>query len=296
MSAMLEAALEYAERDWPVFPLVDRGKAPRIPKSAGGKGYKDATTTGAMIRRWWTAWPSANIGIATGQGLAVIDIDPRLGDGEQFHRMCADYRWRPVTPEVHTGRGDGGRHLYFTCPLGLRGAGFARRRELELKADGGYVVAPPSIHESGRQYAWHPDRTPERGLEPLPRWVKDHLNGSERKPGRPRAAGNDPEATADFLKTIPPREYVEDLTGVRVPASGKIRCPAPGHEDRTPSFHVWDEPDRGWYCFGACKQGGSIYDFAALMAGLPVPCPRGAAFLRIEDWLLDFYTRKLRVE
>jgi Bifunctional DNA primase/polymerase, N-terminal len=293
VSEMLEAALTYAERGWPVFPL---GVGSKVPMIKGGRGYLDATIDPAAIRRWWNRWPEANIGVATGQGFAVLDIDPRNGGAGSFESLCSEHHWTPRTAEVHTGRGDGGRHLYFSCPLGLRSGKFGRRRGLDLQADGAYVVAPPSIHpESGREYTWHPARSPEVvGVAQLPHWIPSLTGDIVKKPAQGQTGSL--SASVDFLKTIPPREYVEDLTGARVPGDGKIRCPAPGHDDRTPSFHVYDEPDRGWYCFGACQNGGSIYDFAALLAGLPVPCPRGTAFLRIEDWLLNFYTRKLRVE
>ena len=56
---------------------------------------------------------------------------------------------------------------------------------------------------------------------------------------------------------------------------GKIRCPL--HEDRTPSMHVYDEADRGVWCFG-CEQGGDIYTFAGLLWGLE---RRGGDFLEI---------------
>jgi CHC2 zinc finger/RepB DNA-primase from phage plasmid len=67
---------------------------------------------------------------------------------------------------------------------------------------------------------------------------------------------------SDPLEAIPPPVYVEQLTGERVGRSGKIRCPF--HEDRTPSLHVYDDPKRGWYCFG-CGRGGSIFDLAGLL-------------------------------
>ena len=67
---------------------------------------------------------------------------------------------------------------------------------------------------------------------------------------------------ADPLRRVPPRVYVERLTGQRVGPSGKVRCPF--HHDRTPSLHVYEDPQRGWYCFG-CGRGGSIYDLAALL-------------------------------
>ena len=74
---------------------------------------------------------------------------------------------------------------------------------------------------------------------------------------RPRIGLGDP------LEAIPPRVYVEQLTGQRVGRSGKIRCPF-HHEDRTPSLHVYDDPEQGWYCFG-CGRGGTIYDLASLL-------------------------------
>lgn len=67
---------------------------------------------------------------------------------------------------------------------------------------------------------------------------------------------------SDALDAIPPPVYVEQLTGQRVGRSGKIRCPF--HEDRTPSLHVYDDPERGWYCFG-CGRGGSILDLAGFL-------------------------------
>lgn len=61
---------------------------------------------------------------------------------------------------------------------------------------------------------------------------------------------------------ISPRVYVERLTGAAVGRDGKVRCPF--HEDRTPSLHVYEDPQRGWLCFG-CARGGTIYDLAALV-------------------------------
>ena len=90
-----------------------------------------------------------------------------------------------------------------------------------------------------------------------------------RLPRRRRIAPSDP------LETIPPPVYVEQLTGQRVGRSGKVRCPL--HEDRTPSMHVYDDPERGWYCFG-CGRGGSIYDLASLLWERPA---RGRDFIEL---------------
>lgn len=81
---------------------------------------------------------------------------------------------------------------------------------------------------------------------------------AEQQRWSPRAAGE------DRLLAVCPRVYVERLTGAQVARSGKMRCPF--HDDRTPSLHVYEDPQRGWYCFG-CGRGGSIYDFAALLLG-----------------------------
>jgi CHC2 zinc finger/RepB DNA-primase from phage plasmid len=88
-------------------------------------------------------------------------------------------------------------------------------------------------------------------------------------PRRRRIGLNDP------LEAIPPPVYVEQLTGQRVGRSGKVRCPL--HEDRTPSMHVYDDPERGWYCFG-CGRGGSIYDLASLLWERPA---RGRDFIEL---------------
>jgi hypothetical protein len=84
----------------------------------------------------------------------------------------------------------------------------------------------------------------------------------------------------DRLLELPPRVYVERLLGVPVGRDGKVRCPF--HEDRTPSLHVYEEAQRGWYCFG-CGRGGSIYDFAALLLGRGT---RGEQFIELRRELV----------
>jgi len=88
-------------------------------------------------------------------------------------------------------------------------------------------------------------------------------------PRSPRVAGE------DRLLAVSPRVYVERLTGTPVGRSGKICCPF--HKDHTPSLHVYEDPQRGWYCFG-CGRGGSIYDFAALLLGRGT---RGEEFIEL---------------
>ena len=105
---MLAAALAYAERlGWPVFPCT--GKVPAIK---GGRGCLDATTDPATIRRWWSEYTAANIGVAAGavSGFWVHDID-----GEEGRQSLADLEDQhgSLPPTVEQTTGSGGRHLLF---------------------------------------------------------------------------------------------------------------------------------------------------------------------------------------
>ncbi len=159
---MLRSALAYARAGLRVFPVYevdangrcacakdcgrDAGKHPRTRH-----GFKDATVDTSQILAWWTKWPSANVAIATGNGIAVVDVDTHGADGHAtLAALEAAHGRLPETAEVATG--GGGRHVYFHAPLGLKSGSLGPG--VDLKAEGGYVVGPPSTHRSGRRYAW----------------------------------------------------------------------------------------------------------------------------------------------
>lgn len=159
-----DAALAYARRGWHVLPCRPRGKEPLTPH-----GCKDATTDEQTIRSWWQRWPAANVAIATGRasGICVLDVDPRAGGDETLAAL------ERLPPTVEALTGGGGRHLYFRHPGGhVKSAARALGPGLDVKADGGYVIAPPSVHPSGAEYAWelssHPDDVP---LAEPPGWL-----------------------------------------------------------------------------------------------------------------------------
>ncbi|MBL8696034.1 MAG: bifunctional DNA primase/polymerase, partial [Planctomycetes bacterium] len=116
-SSMLECALELARRGWPAFPCSppydsspQRGKRPLCPH-----GFKDATTDEAALRTWWTRWPDANVGLATGSpsGLIVVDVDPRNGGLESLASLP---EWKAHIEQTLCVRtGGGGFHAYFSC-------------------------------------------------------------------------------------------------------------------------------------------------------------------------------------
>jgi len=161
------AALYYASLGWPVFPLVPREKIPLFPKREGGHGVKDATTDVEQVRAWWTSHPDANIGLATGGegNLYVVDID-----GAEGEAALARYGDLPAAPESHTGKG---RHLFFTLPGGRNSAGKLGPK-IDTRGEGGYVVAPPSVHPNGHRYRWAtpPNRA---NIVPLPEVMAQQL-------------------------------------------------------------------------------------------------------------------------
>jgi hypothetical protein len=96
----------------------------------------------------------------------------------------------------------------------------------------------------------------------------------ERPPRAEFAAGE------DALLTIPPAVYVVALTGRQVGRDGKVCCPF--HDDKTPSMHVYETPEKGVHCFGCGRGSGTIYDFASELSGIGT---RGADFKRLQTWI-----------
>jgi hypothetical protein len=94
------------------------------------------------------------------------------------------------------------------------------------------------------------------------------------------APASDAHRGDDPLLAIPPDLYVGRLLAVDVPRHRKVRCPF--HPDTHASLHVYDSAGRGWYCFGRCRRGGTIYDLAAPLFGYD---PRGEGFLRLRSEL-----------
>lgn len=176
----LEHALAYAAQGWRVFPLHTPdeqgrcschktncdsvGKHPRTMN-----GLKDATTDEAKIRHWWGMWADANVGIATGaeSSIVALDVDPRHGGNESLAALLRKHGELPLTLTSVTG--SGGSHFLFTYPgvkvknsAGTVGAG------LDVKGDGGYIVAAPSLHASLKRYRWVDQSSP---LARLPHWL-----------------------------------------------------------------------------------------------------------------------------
>jgi hypothetical protein len=166
--AKVETVQCYLARGWCVLPLRPRDKRPLIT----WESLQRTRPSAEQVADWFNRWPDANTGIVTGEisNLVVLDIDPQHGGDASLERLERRYGPLPVTIEATTG--GGGRHLYFTHPGGLTHNRIGLARGIDLRGDGGYIVAPPSIHPSGRPYAWAVGRSPEDvGLAALPRWI-----------------------------------------------------------------------------------------------------------------------------
>jgi len=189
MSALLVTALKYATHlRWPVVPLhnwtgeacscgaSDCSSPAKHPRTR--HGLKDASTDVHTIKTWWARWPDANIGLPTGSTFDVLDVDGEEGD----RALAAAAKRAGVTdlstdgPMASTGRG--WHLLYATTGHGNR----ARVVEaVDWRGAGGYIVAPPSLHSSGRRYEWLPGLGPRTPLQPAPPWLTNLLS----KPSAP---------------------------------------------------------------------------------------------------------------
>ena len=170
----------YTRRGLRVFPCSPKAKVP-----ATAHGCKDASTAPGQIAAWWDGIHLYNVGIATGSGLVVLDVDVNHSAGKYGDETLADLerQYGPLPDTWTCLTGGGGVHYYFQCddPALTVGTGFAPG--LDYRGAGGNLVAPPSTHENGREYVWEAAHTPHNApLAPLPEWLHMlMLNGS--KPG-----------------------------------------------------------------------------------------------------------------
>lgn len=266
-AAMLKAALDYARHGWPVFPLhtiidgrctcakgkdcgKDSGKHPKTEH-----GFKNAATDEQTIRQWWTLCPNANIGLATGKGsgLLVLDVDPRYDGDETLAELERQNGPLPTTIESLTG--GGGRHIILKHPgypvksgAGVLGPG------LDVKADGGYIVAPGSLHLSGRRYEWevssHPDEVP---IAEAPAWLLDKLrpeatngNGQGFTVGDKIKDGERNTTLYRLARSMKAKGLSGDaiLAALRAENQAKCQPPLPDAEIEKIVTHATEQPDR----------------------------------------------------
>ena len=299
--SLKEWALYYAERGLAVFPLEVRGKRP-----ATKNGFKAATTDKEQINEWWCRYPDSNIGIATGRpsgGIVVIDLDEDEEKDKHGYEVLKEWQQaHGELPETWTSiTGRGGYHFFFRdsaynpCKTDLY-------HGVDIRGDGGYIVAPPSIHPNGRCYEW--EIAPEdMDIAAVNDVVADFLLGSSTRESR--EAFREPE-------TIPEGQRVDSLVKLigsqrskglstdaimaAVRAENEARCIPPLTEQEL-SREVFPALSRGWkaekpYTGRAVCDGGksrSLKVHSVKMSQI------GEIQEKEPDWLISGYVPRYQI-
>lgn len=187
------AALWYAQKmGLRVFPLKPRSKEPLV------KGWPEqATDNPEKIKSWWNLNPDANVGIATGRGsgIWVLDIDGEAGD-ESLFALREAFGLLPETIMSMTGNG---KHYFFRYPnqAEIRNSISKMGSGIDIRGEGGYIVAPPSIHPNGQAYEWEASCEPPKvPIADAPDWLFDRVK-------KQRANGNGGGQVANSVKSAP---------------------------------------------------------------------------------------------
>lgn len=171
---MIEMVHSYVNKGWAVFPCKNK-----IPLTA--HGYKDASRDLETVNRMFAEHPNANVAIATGKvsGIFVVDIDVKndAGGDDSLRELEQDHGELPHTVEAITW--SGGRHIFFKYPERGIGCKTGVRPGIDIRGDGGYVIAPPSVID-GKSYAWEVSHLPdETMIADAPEWLLDLLEDKQ---------------------------------------------------------------------------------------------------------------------
>lgn len=186
-SKMLKYALMYAKAEIPVFPVYHpiregRCSCPQTKCNTVGKhpiieGWQElATTDSRQIREWWRENPNANIGMPTGKRTRTFVLDKDKGGGEELKKHPA------LPPTVESITGGGGRHYFFNYPEGLKITNSTPFNKIHIRGKGGFVVLPPSLHESGGKYKWKNEGGGIAEYEPkdAPEWLLEAIKNRKK--------------------------------------------------------------------------------------------------------------------
>jgi hypothetical protein len=215
---MLAAALRYAlDLGRPVLPLVPRDKRPIV-----ARGLRAATTHEETVRAWWTRTPDANIGLLCGFGLLCLDVDGPAG-AKSLRQLVKEHGPLPETVESITPRG---RHISFGYDetTKIRPSAGRLGEGLDVRADGSYVVAPPSVHPSGRRYRWRRGHEPgEHVLADAPAWLLELIGRATThavpRSGRPGEQHASPPPTTTRDRSASGKDWHRCLEMMRGGAS-----------------------------------------------------------------------------
>jgi Bifunctional DNA primase/polymerase, N-terminal len=219
MSTLAEAALAAVDAGYSVIPLRPREKVP----AGKWERYQTIRRTRDEVARIWQARPTLNVGLVCGRvsGVSVVDLDPRNDPTGETTRWLTETMPPPTVISPH------GWHWYIAETWPTLGNA---RPGLDLKGEGGYVLAPPSIHPSGKPYELR------GGVVSLPDSVRDVLQAELARRAAKRRE-QQAKTTPDDGDRLSMQEVLRLLGKTRPTSSGWLaRCPA--HDDGNPSLTV----------------------------------------------------------
>jgi Bifunctional DNA primase/polymerase, N-terminal/AAA domain len=231
----LEQALQYAHRGWRVIPIRPGEKHPPIPR-----WQEAATTLEETIVTWWTGpYTNHGIGIATGpaSGIFVLDIDDKEGNRGYDTLNDLETQHGPLPETLTVITGSGGNHLYFTYPPNQTIRNDHGRRlgsGLDIRGEGGQVVAPGSTHPNGTTYEFDAD-TEHLEPQPAPQWLLTLL----QDPEPPTPPTNTTNSTQDNTSG-PAARYNNQTNWTQLLTDDGWTL---GHTDRTGEQH-WVRPGK----------------------------------------------------
>jgi hypothetical protein len=266
----LEAALAYARRGWAVLPLwtVDARRRAGKAKCACGnadcpspgkhpigplvpKGLKQATTDEEVIRRWWKAYPDANVGIATGKqsGIWAVDVDTIHEGDLSLEALLQEHGDLPKTP--HSLTGGGGDHYVLVCPPDQEISNCKLAQGIDIKGENGYIVAPPSHHASGFDYAWEvTEHFEDVAPAEAPTWLRDMVQNRTA----PTATAI-PEVVAEWAAEMPPVPL--PAWGMALWTGERVIDSSDGQEKPRSEATKVDRSETLWSIGKALKSGGA---------------------------------------
>lgn len=233
MTRLGDSASAYAARGWAVLPLVERDKIPAIKG-----GCRSAVDDVRQTRAWWAQKPDQNVGIATGglsRGLVVIDldVDPDKGeDGYETLRLWElEHGELPETVSAITGRG--GVHLYYQTNTPIANS-VNTELGVDVRGDGGFVVAPPSVHPNGNEYAWenHPDEHAVADADENVYAFIRHVQGERKRGARFRlpdsiGAGARNDTLFKYASSLQAQGYDDVYISMALTKVNEERCAPP---------------------------------------------------------------------
>lgn len=234
----LEAALVYAAKyGWAVFPIRPETKKPLTPH-----GCKDAKKDPGAIRAWWKKWPSASVGVATGSISNLLVIDEDLDEEKGVDGIQSMTAWEsehgelPETVRAITGRGGAHRYYHYT------GKDYKNRTGIiegvDVRGEGGYVIAPPSIHPNGASYEWEcdPEDTPLAEVNDLVRsflstGAGDRAEGEKFHLPQIIESGQRNQTLYSFACSLQAQGLSDTAILAAVKSENEIRCVPPIEEE-----------------------------------------------------------------